>query len=127
MKTVSMLLLLALCLSCGYGSKKTTPPSPGTTPAISALIPDNTNAGSAGFVLTINGNSFATDAKVNWNGTAQTTTMMASGQLTINVTSAMIATPGMISVTVTNPGMAGGIYGGGVAAATSTPMTFTVN
>lgn len=127
MKTVATLLLVALCLGCGYGSKNMTPPAPGVTPAITALIPNNMNAGSAGFVLTINGSSFANNAKVNWNGTAQTTTVMAAGQVTINVTSAMIATPAMVTVTVTNPGMSGGIYGGGTAPATSGPMTFTIN
>lgn len=127
MKTVAALLLFLCCIGCGYGSKTTTPASPGVTPAISALVPDSVNAGSAGFVLTINGSSFANNAKVNWNGTAQTTMVMAGGQVTINVTPAMIAAPGTASVTVTNPGMAGGIYGGGTAAATSTPMSFTIN
>ncbi len=127
MKTVATLLLFTLCLGCGYGSKTSTPASPGVTPTISALVPNNVNAGSAGFILTVNGASFANNAKVNWNGTAQTTMVMAGGQVTINVTSAMIAAPGTASITVTNPGMAGGIYGGGTAPATSTPMTFTIN
>jgi hypothetical protein len=30
-------------------------------------------------------------------------------------------------VTVTNPGTAGGVYGGGTSAETSAPMTFTIN
>jgi hypothetical protein len=30
-------------------------------------------------------------------------------------------------VTVTNPGTAGGIYGGGTSAATSNSMAFTIN
>jgi len=127
MKTVLSLLLLALCLGCGYGSKSMTPPAPGVAPAISELVPNNASAGSAGFVLTIDGSKFAGDAKVNWNGTAQTTSVMATGQATINVTSQMIASPGMVSVTVTNPGTMGGIYGGGTAAATSSSMTFTIN
>jgi hypothetical protein len=127
MKIVVTLLLFAFCLGCGYGSKKTTPPSPGVAPAISELLPDNINAGSPGFILTINGSKFAGDAKVNWNGTVQTTTVLGTGQVTINVTPGMVAAPAVVSVTVTNPGTPGGRYGGGTSPATSTSASFTVN
>jgi hypothetical protein len=127
MKTAATLLLFVFCLGCGYGSKKTTPASPGVAPAISELVPDNINAGSPGFVLTINGSKFAGDAKVNWNGMAQTTTVLTAGQATINVTPAMVAAPGVVSVTVTNPGKPGGIYGGGTSPATSASVAFTIN
>jgi hypothetical protein len=127
MKTIFALLLAVLCFGCGYGSTKTTPPSPGTTPTISALVPNNTNAGSAGFVLTVNGSSFGSNAQVSWNGVTQTTNVMTAGQVTINVSAAMIANPGVVAVTVTNPGTPGGIYGGGTSPATSGSMSFTIN
>ena len=129
MKTVLALTLAALCLGCGgYGSSQSNkPPSPGTKPNVSALVPDNVNANSAAFVLTVNGTSFNSNAKVKWNGTAQTTAFVTGNQLTINVSTSMVATPGMVQITVTNPGTAGGIYGGGTSDATSNPMTFTVN
>ena len=127
MKATLVLLLTILCLGCGYGSKTTMPQTPGTVPAITTLAPDNKNAGSANFILTVNGSSFASNAKVNWNGMAQPTTMMAANQLTVNIPASMVATPGMVSITVTNPGMPGGIYGGGTAPATSAAKTFTIN
>jgi hypothetical protein len=126
-KTVFTLLLAALCFGCGYGSQQSTPPSPGTVPTISALVPNNVNANSGGFVLTVNGGSFGGNAQVNWNGAAQTTTFVTAGQLTISVPGSMVTAPGMVSVTVTNPGTPGGIYGGGTSAATSTTKTFTIN
>ena len=66
---------------------------------------------------------------MNWNGTAQTTTIVSANQLTVAVPAAAIATSGTISVTVTNPGTPGtGLYGsGGTLPETSTPTTFTVN
>ena len=47
----------------------------------------------------------------------------------IKIPAASTADAGMLTVTVTNPAHAGGgIYGsGGTLAATSNPMTFTVN
>ncbi|HEY1262764.1 MAG TPA: hypothetical protein VGF06_04520 [Terriglobales bacterium] len=127
MRNFLVLLLTVVCLSCGYGSKNTTPQMTGTTPTITDLVPDNKNAGSGNFILTVNGGSFASNAKVNWNGIAQSTSMMAGNQLTVNVPASMVATPGMVSITVTNPGTAGGIYGGGTAPATSAAKTFTIN
>jgi hypothetical protein len=129
MKTVLALVLAALCLGCGgYGSSQSNTPSPGTMPNISALAPPNVNANSAPFVLTINGTSFHNNAQVKWNGTVQTTAFVTGNQLTINVPTAMVATPGTVQITVTNPGTTtGGIYGAGTLAETSTAMTFTIN
>jgi len=129
MKTLLALTLVAVCLGCGgYGSSQSnTPPTAGTKPNISTLVPDNVNANSAAFVLTVNGSSFNNNAQVKWNGTAQTTTFVTASQLTINVPASMVMTSGTAQVTVTNPAVAGGIYGGGTLAATSNTMTFTIN
>lgn len=127
MKTVFAILLAALCLGCGYRSPKTTPPVAGVTPNISALVPNNVNANSAGFVLTVNGTSFNSNAEIKWNGTSQNTTVVTGNQLTANIPASMVTTPGTVQVTVENPGMSGGIYGGGTMAETSNAMTFTIN
>ncbi len=126
MKTVLVCLLAVFCCSCGYGSKNTTPPAPGVKPAITALVPSSVNANSAGFVLTVNGNSFNSNAEVKWNGTSQNTTVVTGNQLTVNIPTSMVTTPGTVQVTVENPGTAGGMYGGGTMDETSNPMTFTI-
>ena len=131
MRIISVLLLAVFFSGCGgYSSPMAAAPQPGVAPAISELSPDNMNAGGAGFILTVNGNSFGTNAVVKWNGASQATSYVTGKQLTISVPAAAIATPGKIGVTVTNPatpGM-GGIYGGGgTASATSNTMNFTVN
>jgi hypothetical protein len=125
--TVFLVALLALSLACGYSSKATTPPTAGTTPAIAALSPASMNAGGPAFVLTVNGSNFSGNAAINWNGTAQTTTWMGAGQVVAKIPSAAIATAGTVTVTVTNPGTAGGMYGGGTTAETSNSSTFTIN
>jgi IPT/TIG domain len=128
MKTVNYLvtaLLILIAVACGgYGSKTSVA---GALPAISQLSPGSASMGGAGFTLTINGSNFASNATVNWNGTAQTTTVISSSQLTIPVSSAMIANSGSVQITVTNPATSSGMYGGGTMAETSSPMMFTIN
>lgn len=131
MKTVSTILiatLAALTLACGYSAKKTTPVA-GTMPNISALSPDTATAGGAAFTLTINGTNFNSNAQVNWNSAAQTTSYVSGNQLTLSVPASLIANSGTVTVTVTNPGNPGtGIYGtGATQPETSNSMTFTIN
>jgi hypothetical protein len=127
-KTIILAGLLAVGLACGYSKPTTTTPAAvGTMPNVSALAPNSISAGSQSFVMTVNGTNFNVNAAVNWNGTAQTTSHVSTNQLTATIPAASIATAGTVTVTVTNPGTAGGIYGGGTAAETSNSMTFTIN
>jgi type IV pilus biogenesis protein CpaD/CtpE len=129
MKTLQAVLLTAitaLALGCGYSSKAVTPPVAGTMPTIAQLSPNSATSGGAALILTVNGTNFAANATVNLSGAAQSTTHVSTSQLTISVPASAIATAGTLSVTVTNPGTAGGIYGGGTQAETSAAMDFTV-
>jgi IPT/TIG domain len=128
MKTVQIVALaglLAIGLACGY-SKSTMPPQVGTTPAIVQLSPSSMNAGAA-FTLTVNGSNFLSNAAVNFNGAPQTTTHVSATQLTAKIPGSADMNSGMVPVTVTNPGTAGGLYGGGTLPETSAPMNFTIN
>lgn len=129
MKTLQILLLTGLAafaLACGY-SKSYTNPTPGNVPAIAELSPNAVAAGSPAFMLTVNGSSFSSTAQVNFGSTAMTTTYVSGSQLMASIPAAAIATADTIQVTVTNPGIPGGIYGGGTQSQTSAVMTFTVN
>jgi hypothetical protein len=126
--TVFLAGLIAASLACGYSKPATTPPVAGTMPTITELAPANIAHGGPAFVLTVNGTDFGSNAAIYWNGTAETTTVVAAGtQLMATIPATDIATTGSATVTVTNPGTAGGIYGGGTSAETSAPMTFTIN
>jgi hypothetical protein len=127
-KATLLVTLTALTLACGYSSK-TTPPVAGSVPAISALTPASMTAGSAAFTLTVNGTNFGSQAVVNWNGAARTTTFVSGNQVTAAIAAADVATAGSAAVTVTNPGTPGtGMYGsGGTLPETSKPMSFTIN
>ena len=130
MKSIPTLIVTTLtlfALGCGYGSKTVTPPQPGTKPTIASLAPASANHGDPAFILTVNGSSFASNASIEWNGTAQTTTFVTGNQLTATIPASAIAAAGAVPITVTNPGVSGGIYGGGTSAATSASMDFTVN
>jgi hypothetical protein len=126
-KATLLVTLTALTLACGYSSK-TTPPVAGSVPAIAALSPASMTAGSAAFTLTVNGTNFGSQAVVNWNGAARTTTFVSGNQVTAAIPAADVATAGSAAVTVTNPGTPGtGMYGsGGTLAETSSPMSFTI-
>lgn len=127
LKATLLVTLTALSLACGYSSK-TTPPVAGAIPNIAALSPSSMAAGSPAFTLTVNGTNFNSNAMVNWNGVAQTTTFVSANQVTTAVPAAAVASSGTVAVTVTNPAVPGtGMYGGGgTVAETSSPMNFTV-
>jgi|SRR5579872_1698237 len=127
-KTIFLTLLLALGSACGYSAKKSTPPAVGTMPNIVSLVPNTTTAGTSlgpnGLMVT--GARFNSNATINWNGTALPTAFVSGSQVTATVPDADLATAGTATVTVTNPGTSGGIYGGGTSPETSNSMTFTI-
>jgi hypothetical protein len=128
MKTVQIVALaglLAIGLGCGY-SKSTMPPQAGTMPAIAQLSPGSINAGTA-FTLTVNGSNFLSNAAVNFNGAAQATTHVSANQITAQIPASADMNSGTVPVTVTNPGTAGGLYGGGTQPETSAAMNFSIH
>lgn len=130
MKTLQILLLTGLAafaLACGYSSKSYTNAAPGTVPAIVQLSPPMTTAGGPSFILTVDGSSFSATAKVNFGGTAMTTTYVSGNQLMVSIPATAVTSADTIQVTITNPGTPGGLYGGGTQSETSAVMDFTVN
>ena len=125
-RTLTLLVLLAVGLGCGY-SKKTTPPSPGQMPAITQLSPSSTTAGSAQFAMEVDGSNFSSKATVTFGTTQVTTQFSAAGKLEATIPASAVMTSGTVHVTVTNPGTPGGVYGGGTQPATSAPVDFTIN
>jgi hypothetical protein len=126
MKLLTVLLLATIAIGCGY-SKSTTPTQPGNMPTITALVPNNAVAGGNAVPFEVDGTNFDAGAGINFNGVAQATTRVSATKLTTTLQPASIVTAGPVPVTVTNPAISGGPYGGGKAAATSAPMTFTIN
>jgi IPT/TIG domain len=126
-KTVFLAALLAAGMACGYSKKSTTPAAAGAIPNIASLSPSSAPANSMNVVLTVNGTNFNTNATINWNGAALSTTHVSANQVMATIPNADLATSGTATVTVTNPGTPGGLYGGGTMAETSNSMTFTIN
>jgi len=85
------------------------------TPVILSIDPDTVIAGSPSFTMTVTGGNFAAGAVLKANGFSQGTTVISSSKLTATIQTAAIATPGNVSITVTNPG-----------SAASSPVTLTV-
>ena len=135
MKTWTIALVMAsamLASSCGYSSHSTTPPAAGNVPTISQLSPNTATHGTGAFSMTVTGKNFNGNAVINFNGTAMTTspvTGLSGTEVQATIPAASIMNAGNVQVTVTNPGTPGtGQYGGGgTAAETSQPMTFTIN
>ena len=126
MKLLAVLLLSAVAVGCGY-SKTTTPIMQGTLPIITGLVPPGATHGGPAFTFEVDGSNFHSGAVINFNGAPQTTMVVGATKLTTMIASTAIMNSGTVPVTVTNPAIPGGPYGGGTAAATSTAMTFTVN
>lgn len=127
MKTLNTILLgvlIAAAVACGYSKPNNVGTGGSSMPAIATLNPSSTTHGDPAFTLTVNGSNFATNASVNWNGTAQTTAYVNNGQVTISVPAAAVTNAGTIQITVTNPAT-GGLYGN--PAQTSNTMMFTIN
>jgi len=96
-------------------------------PAITQLNPASVPHNSGRFTLEVDGMNFAANATVNFNGKPEPTVMAANGKLQATIPDSAIMNAETVPVTVTNPGTAGGIYGGGTSPATSAPMNFTIN
>ncbi|MGA2185188.1 MAG: hypothetical protein ABSH47_19390 [Bryobacteraceae bacterium] len=88
----------------------------------SSLNPGSAAAGGPAFTLTVNGTNFVSGAVVQWNGAALVTTFVNATQLTAGVPTVLIASAGMATVTVVNPG--GAISGGVGFTIVTAPLRF---
>jgi hypothetical protein len=84
------------------------------SPTITGMNPTSATAGGSAFTLTVNGMNFDSSAKVNWNGSALTTTYVSANQVTAAVPASLITSTGTATITVTT------------TAGTSSASTFTV-
>ena len=77
--------------------------------SITSLIPSSAAVGGAAFTLTVDGAGFSSGAAVQWNGAPLPTTFINATQLTAAVPANLIASPGVVIITVAT---AGGTTGG---------------
>jgi uncharacterized repeat protein (TIGR01451 family) len=87
-------------------------------PVLDTLNPDTAVAGRPSLSLTANGSGFVANSTVEWNGSPLATTFFSNNQLTAVIPAALLATPGLASVTVVNPEPGGGM-------SNSLPFTIT--
>jgi hypothetical protein len=87
-------------------------------PYLTSLSPSSVAAGSSSITVVIKGENFLSSSTVAFNGTTQTGSFVNSGQLTIMLNAAELATAGSYPIVVTNPSPGGG---------NSNSMSFTVS
>lgn len=109
-------LCLAFLAGCGTGPVSSAG-GRNPVPSIASLAPTSAVTGGASFTLTVYGDNFTSSSVVNFGGTPETTIFISAAQLTASIPAAAIATAGMASVTVTNPGSTGSM---------SSPMNFSI-
>ncbi len=84
LRVMPAVLMLGAVTGCG-GAKFTgyIPPGGGIppSPSITSIAPDVAIAGGAAFTLTVNGNNFASDSTIEWNGSSLPTTFVSSTEL----------------------------------------------
>lgn len=93
-------------LSGGSTSNTMTLNIVGGDPVINTLLPSVVMSGSTGFTLTLMGSGFTQDAIVQWNGSPLATRYVKDEELTAAVQTALLTSPGSISVTVVIDGTA---------------------
>jgi uncharacterized repeat protein (TIGR01451 family) len=77
-------------------------------PAVTSLSPNMVAAGGSSFTLTVNGSRFTSASAVEWNGTALSTTVVSSTQLTATVDASLIQQLGWAEVSVASAAPGGG-------------------
>ena len=87
-------------------------------PILNTLLPNNADAGSGSFTMTVTGTNFINASAIKWNGTTLSTTYISPTQLSTFIAAANIATAGTASISVFTP-----LPGGG----TSNALNFTIN
>ncbi|HEX9983405.1 MAG TPA: IPT/TIG domain-containing protein [Thermoanaerobaculia bacterium] len=77
----------------------------GQVPVIESFSPATGEAGASALALTINGRNFSTASIVRFRGQIVTAVQFVSDrQIIVNLTAGNLATPGVVEVTVENPG-----------------------
>jgi len=119
---VVLLLLLgcnALNPLCGSARPAPTLNSISPTTMVFSQLPPS-------FALTATGGHFVSSSVVVFNGASLATTVVSSSELTVNITSSMIAAPGSFNVVVQTPaGNSGNL--GCSSGGTSSSQVLTVN
>jgi hypothetical protein len=82
--------------------------------SITSLSPASATAGGTAFTLIVNGVNFTSATTVSWGAASLVTTFVSASQLSAAVPASLIATAGMVSLTVTSDG------------GTSAPVTFSI-
>ena len=77
-------------------------------PSLTNISPQNAQAASGPFMLTVNGANFVSNSVVLWNGAGLPTTYVSSTQLTVQVAGSLVASPGWVWVSIFNPAPGGG-------------------
>jgi len=107
MKPVWVLLLTVVALGCGYGSMHNySNTMTGTAVQMSQIVPNAATAGTAGFMLTVNGSGFSSNSAVYWNSTALSTRFVSGNQLIAGVPTSELPMPATVQVYVNSNGMA---------------------
>jgi YVTN family beta-propeller protein len=86
-------------------------------PALSGINPPKGPVGARSFAVQLTGSGFVANSAVAANGIALTTTFNSSAALTVTIPDALMARPGLLRITVTNPEPGGG---------TSEPINFSI-
>jgi len=124
MKTISLLLLTILATGCsGYKAPMNTTTMSGVGAAqITSIVPSSASAGGPGFVMTVDGNGFASNSVVYFNNAAMTTTFVSGNQVQASIPASQIVMAGVKPVYVLT---VGGIYNANNQA--SNMVNFMVN
>jgi hypothetical protein len=109
-RILTIITIFGVVTGCttGGGSNGGSASGPNPQPAITNISPSAAIVGSGTQTLTINGSNFLVSSTVTIAGASRTPTLVNSGQLTIQLTTADQAASGIYPVVVSNPTPGGG-------------------
>ena len=110
LKLLIFIFGMGVITGCGGGASAPTnpPPASNPAPAITAITPSSTIAGSADTPVTITGSGFISSSRVQWNGTPIATTYSSATNLSATIPASNLATATIAMLTVVNPSPGGG-------------------
>lgn len=121
-KMMRVIFILGMWFMTGCGGGTTAPTNPPPTsnpvPAIIAITPSSTVAGSTDTPVTITGSGFISSSVVQWNGAPIVTTYSSATTLSATLPAGSLANATIAKLTVVNPSPGGG---------TSSAVDFSVN
>src|SRR5690242_6732909 len=96
LRMLTILLLVIMPIARGFGADN-------PVPYVASISPSQTEAGNAGFTMSVFGDNFVAGSALSLGGVIQQTSFVSPSELEAYIPASNLAAPGSVNVIVTNP------------------------